>query len=142
MDSEWTRRAMNSPEKFEAKTIAVDALMALHGPKETTLEEPDDGVNLSVNKSTVITVLVGCKAKEISIQSKPLSWWGGTGVDTAETTTPATPTFAIATWCWADHCSTTMMITVVIVIVIVSITTIIATKDGRMGCTIVIVVIH
>ena len=49
---------MNSSENFEAKTIAVDALMALHGPNETTLEEPDDGVNLSVNKSTVITVHV------------------------------------------------------------------------------------
>jgi hypothetical protein len=52
---------------------------------------------------------------------------GGAGVNTVETTTPKTPTVAIA-------CSTTTTITVVfVVVVVVSMTTIIATKDGRRG---------
>ena len=71
-------------------------------------------------------------------QSKPLSWRGGMGVNTAETTTPIMPTYAIATWCRADHCSTTTTIVVIIVIIVVSMTTIIATEDGRMGCMIVL----
>ena len=75
--NEKNRRAMaigttvdppSSPEKEEAKTIAVDALMAIRGPNETTH-----------NKTTVITVHVKVQGQRKVKSVKAIIMGGGDG---------------------------------------------------------------